>query len=85
MLGRQQNEVRALKIRNDGKRRFERAARGLAAGGVAVEGKVDRIGRLEETTHVLGRDRRAQGRHGLPEARLRELVIELALKWLAVF
>ena len=73
VLGRQQNEVRALKIRNDGKRRFERPARGLAAGGVAVEGKVDRIGRLEETTHVLGRDRGAQGRHGLPEARLREL------------
>ena len=73
VLGRKQNEGRLLHVRDDGKRRLEGAARGLAARRVAVKRKEDLIRNLEELLHVLGRDRRAERRDAFFKPRLREL------------
>ncbi|MNT91336.1 hypothetical protein D3C72_2324150 [compost metagenome] len=55
-----------------GQARFQRAARGAAAGLVAIEAENHVIGLAQQFLHVGRRARRAQGRHCLRETHLRQ-------------
>ena len=68
----EKQEARLLAVRQHRQRVLQRAPRGLASGGVAVEAEDDEIGEAEELLRMDGRRRRAQRRNGVLDAVLRQ-------------
>ena len=69
---RQEEEAHHLAVGEDRQRHLERAPRGLAAGGVAVEAEDDVVGEAQQLAEVEGRGRRTEGCDRVLDAVLRE-------------